>query len=114
MPQPDQSLHLPFKIPDKEWFGPDEAGAVLGLSGRFIEKLYDAGLLSGHRHNGQGAEAGKRMTKKIPRAWLITYALRTADYDDPMLIEAFIACAGRLSPAARLKIGTAFTRAASA
>lgn len=80
-------LHLPFRIPAKEWFGPREAGAVLGLSERMIENLYAQGSLSGHSHNAAG---GARMTTRIPRAWLAAYAIRTADYDDGALLEAFL------------------------
>lgn len=105
----DKTLHLPFAIPAKEWFGPAEAGRVLGLSERTVENLYEKGHLSGHRHN---AAAGKRDTKRIPRTWIIAYMVRTADYDDAALLEAFAACAPRLSPAVCLHLADAFRKAA--
>jgi hypothetical protein len=97
---PDQ-LHLPFRIPAKDWFGPREAGVVLGLSERTIEELYDKGTLSGHRHN---AGDGKRMTKRIPRAWLVAYAIRTADYDDAAMLDAFLDSLPHLPPASLLRV----------
>lgn len=105
----DNTLHLPFAIPAKEWFLPREAGEVLGLSERTILELYDQGQLSGHHHN---AGTGKRDSKRIHRTWLITYATRTADYDDAGLIDAFCACAPRLSPTACLQIADRFRRSA--
>lgn len=94
-------LHLPFRIPAKEWFGPREAGAVLGLSERTIEELYERGDLSGHRHN---AGAGKRMTKRIPRAWVVAYAIQTADYDDESLAEALLATLPHLPATTLLRL----------
>lgn len=105
----DNTLHLPFSIPAKEWFLPREAGAVLGLSERTILELYDQGQISGHHHN---AGTGQRDTKRIHRTWLISYAIRTADYENADLLEAFIACAPRFSPTDCLHIADAFRRAA--
>lgn len=105
----DQTLHLPFAIPAKEWFAPREAAGLLGLSERTILDLYDQGQLSGHHHN---AGAGRRDTKRIHRAWLVAYAVRTADYEDASLIEALAACAPRLSPAACLRLADTFRKAA--
>jgi len=106
----DQSLHLPFAIPAKEWFSPREAALVLGLSERFIEKIYDEGRqLSGHSHNGA---TGARMTKRIPRIWILSYLLRTAEYDDASLIDALCISAPRLSPTACLQVADRFRKAA--
>ncbi|MDR1283824.1 MAG: hypothetical protein LBK99_23855 [Opitutaceae bacterium] len=103
---PDQ-LSLPFRIPAKEWFGPREAGVVLGLSERMIEKLYDQGALSGHSHN---AGEGKRMTMRIPRAWLVAYAIRTAEYDDASLLDAYLDALRHLPPHALLRVAEAARR----
>lgn len=106
----DNSLHLPFAIPAKEWFSPREAAAVIGVSERFIEKLYDEGRqLAGHSHNGG---TGARMTKRIPRTWILSYLLRTATYDDASLIDALCAAAPRLTPTACLQIAERFRKAA--
>lgn len=101
---------MPFRIPAKEWFGPREAGEVLGLSERTIEELYDRGAISGHRHN---AGEGKRMTKRIPRAWLVAYALRTADYDDESLAEALLATLPHLPAATLLRLAEQARRLAA-
>lgn len=107
-PSADESLHLPFAIPAKEWFLPREAAQVLGLSERTILELYDQGQLSGHHHN---AGAGRRDTKRIHRTWLVAYAVKTADYEAPDLLEAFAACAPRLSPADCLRLADIFRKA---
>lgn len=106
----EATLHLPFSIPAKEWFTPAEAARLLGLSERFIEKLYDDGYqLAGHSHNGG---AGLRMTKKIPRVWIVTYAVKTATYDDASLTDALIACLPGLSPHTLLRLAEAARKAA--
>lgn len=96
---PAAPFHPPFAIPAKPWFRIAEAGAVLGMSKRFIEEQYDRGALSGMRHN---AATGKRMTKRISHAWLLAYAERTADYDDEALCTALLAALHRL-PGATLQ-----------
>lgn len=107
----EATLALPFAIPAKEWFSPIESARVLGLSERFIEKLYDEGRqLSGHSHN---AGSGQRMTKRIPRIWLVTYAIRTARYSDESLGDALITCLPHLSAAALLRIADASRRLAA-
>jgi hypothetical protein len=82
-------LELPFGIPTKGMFSLREAAAVLGMSESFVEKLYDAGReLSGHEHN---AGDGLRVTKRIPRVWLVAYMVRTARYDNETLVDALLA-----------------------
>lgn len=108
----EATLHLPFAIPAKDWFSPAEAARIMGLSERFIEKLYDEGTqLAGHNHNGGD---GLRMTKKIPRVWLVAYAIRTATYDDPALFDALLCCLPRFTPQTLLKLADAARKAASA
>ena len=88
-PAREALLELPFPIPAKGMFSLREAADVLGVSESFVEKLYDAGReLSGHEHN---AGAGLRMTKRIPRVWLVAYMVRTARYDNEALVNALIA-----------------------
>lgn len=90
------TLELPFRVPAQEWFTLRQAGAVLGLAESTMEKLYDRGVVTGHSHN---AGRGEREHKRILRASLLAYALRTADYDDHSLDEAFVAALRPLSPA---------------
>jgi hypothetical protein len=86
---PSAPLELPFRVPAKGMFSLREAAAVMGMSESFTEKLYDAGReLSGHEHN---AGAGLRVTKRIPRVWLVAYMLRTARYENTTLVDALIA-----------------------
>lgn len=108
----DQTLHLPFHIPAKEWFNICEVAQICGMSERFIEKLYDQGTkIAGHTHNGG---TGARMTKRIPRVWIVAYLVSTATYDDPALVDAFVAAGLRLSPAARLQVADRLRRSAHA
>ncbi len=92
----EATLELPFRIPAQEWFTLRQAGAVLGLAESTVEKLYDRGLLTGHSHN---AGKGERDHKRVLRASLLAYALRTADYDDASLDQAFLAALRPLSNA---------------
>lgn len=81
------TLHLPFKVPAKDWFSLKETATLIGMRESFAEKLYDQGKISGHAHN---AGTGKRDTKRIPRMWVVSYLIRTAEYSDPDLADAFI------------------------
>jgi hypothetical protein len=84
------TLELPFHIPAKDWFSLREAAVITGMSETFVEQLFDAGeKLSGHKHN---AGDGRRWSKRIPRVWLVSYLVRTSEYDDPALIDALVGC----------------------
>jgi hypothetical protein len=85
----EATLALPFRVPPQEWFTLRQAGAVLGLSESTVEKLYDAGQLTGHSHN---AGRGVRAHKRVLRAALVAYAIRTADYSDESLLDAYRSC----------------------
>jgi len=88
------TLELPFKIPAKEWFSLGEAAALCGMGETFMEKLFDSaaehgrGEIFGHRHN---AGAGARMTKRIPRIFVVAYMLKTATYDNDALVDCVTA-----------------------
>ncbi len=104
------TLELPFSVPAKEMFSLREAARIMELSESFVEKLYDQGnQLSGHSHN---AGNGQRMTKRIPRVWLVAYMIRTAHYDDSSLGDALIACLTHLPTATLLRIAAAATHTA--
>jgi hypothetical protein len=87
------TLELPFSIPAKDWFSLREAAQICGMGERFMEELFDrsaekgSGEIFGHRHN---AGAGARMTKRIPRIFLIAYLVRTATYTDQALLDCLI------------------------
>jgi hypothetical protein len=84
------TLELPFNVPAKDWFPLREAASICGMSETFMEQLFDAGeKISGHKHN---ARDGRRWTKRIPRVWLVSYLVRTAEYDDPALVDALVGC----------------------
>lgn len=90
------TMELPFRLPAKDWFSLREAAALCGMAESFIEKVFDEGrLMSGNEHN---AATGQRMTKRIPRAWLATYLVRTARYDVDTMAEAFIDAARQFTP----------------
>ncbi|HEX2860704.1 MAG TPA: hypothetical protein VHN79_03650 [Lacunisphaera sp.] len=88
------TLDLPFHIPAKEWFTLGEAAALCGMGESFMEKLFDAaaengrGEIFGHRHN---AGLGARMTKRVPRLFLVAYMVKTATYDNDALVDCVIA-----------------------
>lgn len=82
------TYELPFAVPDKEWFTIAETARAAGMSERYTEDAFDEGkILSGHLHNAKGAE-GARMTKRIPRVWLIAFLATTAAYELPTLADA--------------------------
>ncbi len=95
------TLELPFRIPAKEWFSLGEAATLCGMRETFMEKLFDTatekgeGAIFGHRHN---AGAGARMTKRIPRVFVIAYMLRTATYDNDAVVDCLIAGLRQCSP----------------
>ena len=102
------TLHLPFRLPAKEWFTIQEAAALCGMSENYVEKKYDEGkLLSGHNHSGG---RGVRATKRIPQVWMIAFMISTAEYSDPDLTEALIACLRNVTPQARAEIADACRR----
>ncbi len=84
----ENTLTLPFRIPPQEWFTLRQAGAVMGLAESTVEKLYDRGEFKGHRHN---AGKGVREHKRILRASLVGYMIRTADYTDESFADQYIA-----------------------
>ncbi len=84
----ESTLTLPFRVPPKEWFTLRQAGGVLGISESMAEKLYDMGELSGHSHN---AATGVRFHKRVLRSSLVAYAIKTADYTDDSLTDAYVA-----------------------
>ena len=101
------TLHLPFRVPAKEFFSLKEAAALMELSDSFVEKLYDKGVLSGHSHN---AGHGKRDTKRILRPYLVAYMIRTADYCDDTLVEALTTCLRGLSAPQLAELDAAIVR----
>ncbi|MBI5768742.1 MAG: helix-turn-helix domain-containing protein [Verrucomicrobia bacterium] len=103
---------LPFRFPiAQEWFTLRQAAAVLGLTESTIERLYDRGELTGHSHN---AGRGERDHKRVLRASLLAYALRTADYDDASLDDAFLAALTPLSAARLLNLADRIRQLATA
>lgn len=105
----EATLTLPFRIPPQEWFTLREAGAVLGISESTVEKLYDKGVLTGHSHN---AGSGQRDHKRVLRAALIAYAIRTADYDDESLSDLYCAPLPHFPAATLLEIARRANRQA--
>ena len=83
------TLHLPFRVPAKEFLTIREVAALTELSVSAVEKLYDQGQLSGHSHNGG---AGVRDTKRILRTAVVAYMIRTADYCDDSLADLLASC----------------------
>jgi len=83
-----------FKLPPGDWFSANEAAALIGVSASFVEKEWDRGLLFGL---SLCAGAGKRKRRRIHRAAVITYLIRSSDSVDDSLAAAFEACVPQLS-----------------
>lgn len=102
-------IDLPFRIPPQEWFTLRQAGEALGLAESTVEKLYGRGELTGHSHN---AGAGLRKHKRVLRASLIAYAIRTGNYTDASLADALSGCLRNLPAATLLRIASEAQRLA--
>lgn len=99
------TLTLPFRLPTKEAITIAELASLTGMGATFIEEQFDAGKnLSGYRFNGG---AGKRHSKRIPRAWAIAFIVKHADWDDETLEEAYIAALAHFPAPALFRISDA-------
>lgn len=82
------TLHLPFRLPVKETLTIRELAELSGMKPTFLEEQFDEGqTLSGFRFNGG---AGRRDSKRIPRAWATAFLVRHADWTDESLADAII------------------------
>jgi hypothetical protein len=106
----EATLALPFRVPPQEWFTLREAGAVLGLGESTVEKLYEQHAFTGHSHN---AGRGARKHKRILRAALIAYAIRTADYDDESFCDLYCSALPHFPAETLLEIARRATRLAA-
>lgn len=103
------TLELPFRVPAREWFSLAQAAALCGMSETFMEKLFDTaaekgeGEIFGHRHN---AGAGERMTKRIPRVFVVSYLVKTATYDNDALVDCLIGALRQCSPEQQRRVHT--------
>jgi hypothetical protein len=84
------TLNFDWQVPFKPSFSLKEVAAMTGLSDSFIEKLFDEGSqIAGHEYNGG---KGERMTKRIPRLFVITLLVKSAKYDAETRVDAIISC----------------------
>ncbi len=84
------TLQFDWLVPHKPSFSFREVCGITGLSDSFIEKLFDAGReLSGHEYNGG---RGERMTKRVPRAFVIALLIKSARYDADTKRDALVSC----------------------
>lgn len=96
-PLPTRQMELPFRLPLKDWFTLREAASLCGMSESYLEKKFDEGTqLNGHVHN---AGTGQRVSKRIPRAWLVVFMVSTSRYDVDSLADAYVAAAKHFEPA---------------
>jgi hypothetical protein len=86
-----------FLVPEnRQWFRLGEAADLIGMSEGFVKKLYDQGvLLAGHEYN---AGAGKRVTIRIPRAFVVALLIRSAHYEADAKLRAFLSCLREFTP----------------
>jgi GTPase involved in cell partitioning and DNA repair len=74
----------------KQWWTLREVAALTRLAKSTVEKFYDEGrLLSGQSYC---AGAGLRFTKRVPRCFVITFLVKTAQYDAETRLQAFLSC----------------------
>lgn len=91
-------------VPSKRWFNLREVAAITGLGESTVEKFYDEGrLLSGHSYC---AGAGIRFSKRVPRSSVISFLVKTADYDAEMKLQAFTSCLPELTSAQLRQVAT--------
>ena len=106
----DATFALPFCVPEKPWFTIPEVARLAGMSDRYVEEAFDAGILiSGHVHNSRGPE-GARMTKRIPRAWVIAFLAQTARYELTDLADALERGARNFSTELLVRLHAGFAR----
>lgn len=98
-------LQFDWLLGDRQWWTLAAAASVCGVSESFLEKLFDEGKqLSGHEFNGG---RGARMTKRIPRAWLVALLVNTARYGAATRLEAYLSCLKHFSREEREQIARA-------
>ena len=101
---------LPFALPERDWFSVHQVAELSGMSDRYVEEAFDAGrILSGHLHNSRGTD-GSRMTKRIPRAWLLAFLGETARYELTDLADALERGLRNYSPELLLRLRGAIER----
>lgn len=99
------TLSLPFRVPTKDTLTIRELADLSGMKETFIEEQFDAGIvLSGFRFNGG---AGKRHSKRIPRAWAVAFLVKHARWDDESLADAYVDCLRHLPAQTLLRIADA-------
>lgn len=106
------TLTLPFSVPPQNTFLVRELAALCGMKDTFIEEQFDAGKkLSGFGFNGG---AGKRDSKRIPRAWAIAFLCEHARWEDDTLADAYCAALRHFSREQLLRVREAVNRALTA
>ncbi len=96
------TLALPFRVPPKDVFTIREVAELSGMKETFVEEQFDAGReLAGFKFNGG---AGKRHSKRIPRAWAVAFLVKHATWHDESLLEAYRGCLRHLPTSALLVI----------
>ena len=90
-------------VSSKRWFNLREVAAITGLSESTIEKFYDAGRLAGHSYC---TGAGLRFAKRVPRSSVISFLVKTADYDAETKLQTFTSCLPEFTAAQLRQIAT--------
>ena len=80
-----------FLLPaGKQWYSLAEIAKIIERSEAFVAALYQEGrLLSGHSYS---AGTGQRTTKRVPRCFVISLLVKTAQYDAEIKLQAFLSC----------------------
>lgn len=102
-----RQLSFDYMLGTRRQFRINEVAAIIGMSARFAEDLFDAGQLSGHEHN---AGKGLRKSKTVLREWIQAYLLKTAKYDSAMRLQMATEILDTFSPEDLLELRTHITK----
>jgi len=107
----DATLALPFRVPPKDVFTIREVATLCGMKETFVEEQFDGGHeLAGFKFNGG---AGKRHSKRIPRALLIPFLIKHATWTDDSLLDAYVSVLPHLPAPTLLRIAETARRLAA-
>jgi len=82
-------LQFDWLLGERQFWSLKSAAGLLGLSDSFLEKLWDQGQIAGHEFN---AGRGERLTKRIPRAFVVALLVRSANYSSEAKLQTYMSC----------------------
>lgn len=87
------TLQFDWLLGERQWWTFKAIESVTGLSDSFVEKLWDDAQhdlhIAGHEYN---AGKGQRMTKRVPRAFVVTLLVKSARYTASEKLDSYLSC----------------------